>query len=263
MSPIDDLLTVDTPENVSFDYEIAGIGSRFLAAIVDTFFIILLQILAILIALVAIIDVGHYPGSVSSFLDEYMSGVLAISGLIGFLFLWGYYIFFEMAWNGQTPGKRAAKLRVIRVDGRPITLSEALVRNLVRLVDFMPGFYGVGVVTMFIQSQSRRLGDLAAGTVVVHDKGKTVSLASLDAPGLPRLAANPAALPGLDLPLDRLSAADLQLVEDFLRRHKQLENAEALGGRLLGYLWQKMELPTVELSRHSAVDILTAIYNQK
>jgi hypothetical protein len=198
-----------------------------------------------------------------SFLEEHLAWVLAVSGLISFIFLWGYYIFFEMTWNGQSPGKRLAKLRVICVDGRPVTLAESLIRNLVRLVDFLPGFYGVGVVTMFIQPQSRRLGDLAAGTLVVHDQGKTLSLASLETPGIPVLA-GPLSInsntSAMALPLERLSSNDLQMVEDFLRRHKQLDNAEALGSHLLTYLWQKMELPAEELPRQSAILILSSIY---
>jgi uncharacterized RDD family membrane protein YckC len=262
MSPIDELLTVDTPENVSFDFEIAGIGSRFLAALVDSLFILLLQILALLIGVLVAVSIDQYQGSVDTFLQDHLGWVLGISGLISFIFLWGYYIFFEMVWNGQSPGKRMAKLRVIRVDGRPITLAESLIRNLVRLIDFLPGFYGVGVVTMFIHPQSRRLGDLAAGTLVVHDKGKAVSLASLETPGIPiPLSVNTGASE-IVLPLERLSSSDLQMVEDFLQRQKQLENAEALGSHLLNYLWQKMELPAEALPRQSAMITLAAIYHR-
>ncbi len=98
------------------------------------------------------------------------SWIVAILGLISFILLWGYYIFFEILWNGQSPGKRWVGLRVIRIDGTPITLSESIIRNLVRIIDFLPTAYGVGVVTMFINTNSRRVGDLAAGTIVVHDR---------------------------------------------------------------------------------------------
>jgi uncharacterized RDD family membrane protein YckC len=263
MAPIDELLTVDTPENVSFNFEIAGIGSRFLAAMVDSALILVLQILAFLIGVLAAITIDQYQGSMFSFLEENLAWVLAVSGLVSFVFLWGYYIFYEMTWNGQSPGKRLAKLRVIRVDGRPVTLSESLIRNLVRLVDFLPIFYGVGVVTMFIQPQSRRLGDLAAGTLVVHDKGAAINLASLETPRVPDPLSLGADLPEMVLPLERLSSSDLQMLEDFLQRQKQLENAEALGEHLLNYLWQKMDLPAEALPRQSALITLAAIYNRK
>jgi hypothetical protein len=105
--------------------------------------------------------------------------MLAVYALIAFGFLWGYYIFFETLWDGQTPGKRRARLRVIRSDGLPIGFAEAAIRNLVRMVDFLPAYYGVGVVAMFVDGRSRRLGDLAAGTLVVRDKGM-ITLESLE-----------------------------------------------------------------------------------
>src|SRR5215510_11634669 len=98
--------------------------------------------------------------------------------LASFVLFWGYYIFFEMLWNGQTPGKRWVGLRVIRTDGTPITLSESFIRNLTRLVDFLPAAYGIGIISMFLDKQSRRLGDLAAGTLVVHDRAP-ISIQSL------------------------------------------------------------------------------------
>lgn len=263
MSLSDEILTVDTPENVNVDYHIAGIGSRFLAALVDSAIIVLLQILTISIGALAVYYVGQEKKSLLSLTQQNLVWVMAITGLIGFMFLWGYYILFEMVWNGQSPGKRLAKLRVICVDGRPVTLSESLIRNLVRLVDFMPVLYGVGVVAMFIHSQSRRLGDLAAGTLVVHDREKTVSLASLEIPDAPGLTLPETDFSPLDLPLERLTRSDFLLVENFLRRQEGLENAEILGAHLLKYLWPKMGLSPEELPRQNVVEILTAIYKRK
>jgi uncharacterized RDD family membrane protein YckC len=133
------LLKIDTPENVSFAYDIAGIGSRFLAALIDSAIIVLLQV--ILFGSVLL-----FASLISETATDTMVGwMLAIAGIVSFLFFWGYYIFFEILWNGQTPGKRQVGLRVIRVDGTPITPSEAVIRNLVRLIDFLPTAYGVGV----------------------------------------------------------------------------------------------------------------------
>src|SRR5262245_54568432 len=145
-----------------FGYEVAGIGSRFLAALIDTLLIGALQIVVYMIVLVFIGATLEQNGLSS--LSAWVVGGLV---LISFFLLWGYYIFFELLWNGQTPGKRVVGLRVIKTDGRPITAVESLVRNLVRLVDFMPTSYGVGIVTMFITEQSQRLGDMAAGTLVI------------------------------------------------------------------------------------------------
>jgi uncharacterized RDD family membrane protein YckC len=101
--------------------------------------------------------------------------IIAVLVLVEFLIFWGYFALFELVWNGQTPGKRLGKLRVIRRDGQPIHAGESMVRNLVRIVDFLPGFYGIGLVTMFIDKDARRLGDLAAGTIVVRE-GEPVRL---------------------------------------------------------------------------------------
>ena len=90
---------------------------------------------------------------------------------IAFAVYWGYFAFFEIIWKGQTPGKRVAGIRVIKESGRPINAYEAIGRNLMRAVDVMPGIYGVGLVCMMLNKQSRRLGDFVAGTVVVHEKG--------------------------------------------------------------------------------------------
>ena len=197
-NPPDDYLSIATPENVAFGYDIAGIGSRFLAAVVD---------MLILLALILLVELTLSLIAASFFRDQLLNDspvlawMAAIFGLIAFALFWGYYIFFEMLWNGQSPGKRWVGLRVIRTDGTPITLTESIVRNLVRLVDFLPAYYGVGVVTMFVNGQSRRLGDLAAGTLVVRDRA-AVTLESLatrpapPAPALPPAAADDAFPPG-------------------------------------------------------------------
>src|SRR5574337_771069 len=165
--PPDDYFSISTPENVAFGYDIAGIGSRFLAAVVDTLIILALQVVVNLTLLVL---VQSFFRNQLNFDSPVAAWLIAVFGLIAFAFFWGYYIFFEILWNGQSPGKRWVGLRVIRVDGTPITASESIIRNLVRLIDFLPTAYGVGVVTMFINSNSRRVGDLAAGTIVVHDR---------------------------------------------------------------------------------------------
>src|SRR5574337_1490507 len=225
--PPDDYFSISTPENVAFGYDIAGIGSRFLAAVVDTLIILALQVVVNLTLLVL---VQSFFRNQLNFDSPVAAWLIAVFGLIAFAFFWGYYIFFEMLWNGQSPGKRWVGLRVIRTDGTPITLTESIVRNLVRLVDFLPAYYGVGVVTMFVNGQSRRLGDLAAGTLVVRDRA-TVTLESLAARPAPTplSAADPASPPpATGWPVERLSSHDLEMAEDFLRRHAQLSNRAAL-----------------------------------
>src|SRR5207245_10651733 len=105
----------------------------------------------------------------------------------GFAIFWGYFIVSEAVWSGQTLGKRALRLRAVDARGGPITVSQALIRNLVRIVDFLPSYYLVGAIAIFVTHRNQRLGDLAAGTVVVRER-QAVSLRDLGsdpAPGTP------------------------------------------------------------------------------
>ena len=101
---------------------------------------------------------------------------LALYALLNFAVFWGYYMLFELLWSGQTPGKRVAKTRVLRTDGNPARTSEVAVRNLVRIVDFLPALYAIGFIVMFFNRQSRRLGDYAAGTLVIRVDAREVVL---------------------------------------------------------------------------------------
>ena len=207
----EETLDIQTPENVAFGYQVAGIGSRFLASLLDTLIVGLLQVV---IVIVLTLIIRAFDGS--AFSDQISAWVYAIFGLVAAVFYWGYYVFFEMLWNGQSPGKRWVGLRVIRGDGTPITLSESLIRNLARLVDFLPAAYGVGIVTMFIDKQSRRLGDLAAGTLVVQDRAP-ITMQDLAVNRTVHL--RPWANVSLDgFPVERLTNNDLSLIEDFLLR---------------------------------------------
>lgn len=100
-----------------------------------------------------------------SFLGEAGAGVVAV---IAFAIWWIYPMAFEVVWQGQTPGKRAMRLRVVRSDGAPVGWQGAVVRNLLRTVDMLPLGYAAGIVTGFLDPWGRRLGDIVAGTMVVH-----------------------------------------------------------------------------------------------
>jgi uncharacterized RDD family membrane protein YckC len=250
--PPEETLDIQTPENVAFGYQVAGIGSRFLACLVDTIIVGLLQ-LVVLVLLALILNA--FSGS--TFAEQLSAWLVAVLGLIAALFYWGYYVFFEMLWNGQSPGKRWVGLRVIRADGTPITLSESLIRNLARVVDFLPAAYGIGIVTMFIDRQSRRLGDLAAGTLVVQDHA-SISLQDLSAKGGIHL--RPWAKVSVEgFPVERLTNNDLSLIEDFLQRRDQLTHRDQLAVQILNTLYQRLGLPLPALSRYEAEDTLAAI----
>jgi uncharacterized RDD family membrane protein YckC len=171
---MDEQLTISTPEQVAFHYEMAGIGSRFVASLLDHLILVTAMILVYCAAvglLPALSGGFNASGDESGLSSIYF--LIAVLVLIEFLLFWGYFVLFEMVWHGQTPGKRAGRLRVIRRDGQPVRAGEVVIRNLVRIVDFLPGFYGIGLVTMFIDKDARRLGDLAAGTIVVREGEQT------------------------------------------------------------------------------------------
>jgi uncharacterized RDD family membrane protein YckC len=222
MQPPDEQFIVSTPELVEFGYEVAGVGSRFIAALLDTVIIAVLYLLLVLggLALSALPALVNQQGSGLSY---FALGVLTI---IQFVLLWGYYVFFETIWNGQTPGKRLTDLRVVRDSGGPISFWEALIRNLVRVVDFLPLAYGVGVLTMFVNGRARRLGDFAAGTLVVHEGG-AVSLDQLLTRTTVAATAPPDSPLAADLDMRRLTAADLYLAREVLARQATLQPAAA------------------------------------
>ena len=145
---------------------------------------------------------------------------LAVIVIAAFLLFYGYFAGFEAFWHGQTPGKRLIGLRVLSVTGRPARIDEAILRNLLRVIDQLPGVYAIGIVTMLVSSRNQRLGDLAAGTVVVHEK-------ALSAPVM--TVATPAA--GVAWTGGGLTEAELLLVETFLQRRHEIEPADPRDAR--------------------------------
>ena len=168
-----DGLFIATPERVSFAYQVAGLGSRSVAQLLD--------VLILAAALVAIL-VGVFAAG----LGEPTTTLLVVIFLS--LVTNAYFLFFEGLWSGQTPGKRVMRLRVVSSAGQPITFEQALTRNLVRNFDFIPFGYGVGLIALFANGHGKRLGDLAAGTVVVRERA-SISLPTLVALAQRTLAA--------------------------------------------------------------------------
>jgi uncharacterized RDD family membrane protein YckC len=156
-------LTIDTPEQITLEYPLAGLGSRFLAFFIDTLIqgIVILIVFLIMLALLPGINMVGESGA---------KWLIALWIFAGFLMYWGYFAFFEAIWKGQTPGKRQVGIRVIKENGGSIGAGEAMSRNLLRAVDSLPGFYGVGILSIFLNQQNKRLGDFVAGTVVVHER---------------------------------------------------------------------------------------------
>lgn len=270
---IDEQYTIDTPENIEFRYTVAGIGSRFLAAIVDTLLLLLVQVVLI----VTLLMIGAALENVGGLEDQGRSVLFAVWAILSFAFFWGYYIFFEMMWNGQSPGKRSGRLRVVREGGRPVTFVASAIRNLVRVIDFLPSLYGLGVLVMFVDRRSRRLGDLAGGTLVVKDRApvsleglKSQSLEHKAATGATRLLSTDSPAPDNDsstftpsIPnLHLLTNDDYDLVQEFLRRRSELgrESRERLGRQLVERLGSRLAISVSPSNSESFLEHLVSEY---
>ena len=146
-----------TPEGIHLDAEIAGIGSRALAGIIDLF----------LIALVTFVCAMLGFWFATKLDGDWIAPVLRMVLLIPII---GYSVAFEMLWDGRTPGKRALRLQAVRTDGGPMDFGTAFLRSFTRLIELIAGFFATTIVMLFADPQHQRLGDLVAGTIVVRDR---------------------------------------------------------------------------------------------
>ena len=169
-SSFEQTVDVETPELVVLTYSIAGIGSRAMAAITDLLIVLAASILLGLIA-VAVIAAGGFAG-----FNLGGSWGMALLVLVQFALLWGYYVLFEGLMDGQTPGKRIHRIRVVREGGYSVTFGASAVRNLIRVLDMQPLFlYLVGMISVLATRRGRRLGDIVAGTIVVREDARQTS----------------------------------------------------------------------------------------
>jgi uncharacterized RDD family membrane protein YckC len=167
----EDTLVVETPEHVELQFALATVGNRFLACAADHFIQMVSLVIVYVIARTLSPELRSAEGAVFGAEGEISLWIVAGSVIAGFLIFFGYFIFFETIWSGQTPGKRWLKLRVIQEDGRPINFFAALTRNLIRFADMVvPPFYSVGIVSVFASARAKRLGDYVANTVVVKER---------------------------------------------------------------------------------------------
>ena len=258
-----DQLTIETPEQVDLHFPVAGVGSRFLALLADTLLQFAAYMVVIFFFAVAFGSSHEVRSSAQHTTDTAAKWGTAIFIFLNFLAFWGYFSLFEAFWKGQTPGKRLMKLRVIKDSGRSITLFEALARNLLRVVDAVPSIYLVGVITMLCNRQHKRLGDLVAGTIVIHEcvdeqpllshNSRTFTAASFSQPPLSEMTtadrAHAYLRPASDVTpelaadaLARLQPEDLHIVETFFNRALDLtvERRAELAGRVAAAMCVKM-----------------------
>ncbi|HEU4801526.1 MAG TPA: stage II sporulation protein M [Gemmatimonadales bacterium] len=215
-------LAIETPEHVRLDHEIAGLGSRAAAALVDQAIIAVMLLALVILRGVSGMGV-NWTGAVA---------VLAMFGI-----WYGYFTFFEALRDGQTPGKRMLGIRVVMETGHPISVGAAVIRNLLRTADFLPPPYLLGAILVAVHPRARRLGDLVAGTVVVRDQPQMAPRPE------PASTAVRSAIPSLATP--RLSDADFQLLGATLTRLPDL--APEARRRLLTAMASRVSGPLAEI----------------
>ena len=225
-------LQIDTPENVPLDADIAGFSTRCMAAVVDHL------IMVFLLLMFGILFARSIPRDMDN-----STTVIAVFIILQFFLTTFYHLLFEFLWNGQTPGKRTFKIRVIQANGLPVTVSGILIRNLVRPFDFLPVFYSVGLVALFATKNTQRLGDLAAKTIVVRES-QSVKLEQVrDDWGvfyihISRLAPTP---PYINIEL--LTPADRREIVDYLRRRAEFQQRAYIANLMANKMAKKMQIP--------------------
>lgn len=209
---------VTTPENIEIEYELAGVGSRTAAAVID----LLIQTLMTVILGIILLLVYAFSGKLSK---EYYGWIIGISIIIFALITYGYYIYMEITKNGQTIGKKIFSLRTIRNNGEPITLKHSAIRNLFRVFIDM---YGVGIVLMFFSKNNKRLGDMVASTIVVCESNKDIPI--------PIVEDNL-----LNYSDNHLSDDEMGILKEYYERKASMDNCIPIRNKIKAYFIEKYE----------------------
>ena len=201
---------ITTPENIEVEYPLADLGTRTAAFVLD----FLIQVIVFTFFSLAVI-------SLTDFLAMDEGWIIGISILIIALIVYGYFVVLEMVLNGKTPGKKVFNLRVIRKNGRPITLKHSLIRNLFRIfIDLA----GIGAILIFITGNRQRLGDILSSTIVIYEKEQK----------------QPVPLEEIDEDISEyLTEEEYQLLQEFVKRKDTFHNELHLARELKSYFEQK------------------------
>jgi len=250
---------IETPEQIDFDLEVAGPGNRFVAQFVDWIFkwLILLGLGLIALLFAALLS----KGGVDDWSRSTQNAFIAFLVMLGFVIFFGYDIYYEGYRNGQTPGKRIAGIRVVRDSGGPIDATAAAIRNLVGLADFLPMFYLLGGFIMLLNGRSQRLGDMAAGTIVIRERHEETPDDELEHQiqnlANPDVAFTPEHL-------DRCEPNDIHVLHTFFGRYRDMERQERrrLSEKLCDIFLQKTRYRPLEpiLGRVAVMEFLASLY---
>lgn len=212
-------IRITTPENIEVEYTLADVGSRTAAVVIDT----LIQSIILILLLVALVLIRYFS---PRFWEGYYGWIIGVSLIVSALIIYGYFIVMELNNNGQTLGKKVMKLRTIRTNGQSITLKHSAIRNLFRLfVDML----GIGVFFIFFNKQHKRVGDMAASTIVIaeDDKARPVTLEDLQ-----KSNSNFEYY---------ISKEEQELIRDYLERKNKMEDCERLQEELKKHFRSKFD----------------------
>jgi uncharacterized RDD family membrane protein YckC len=218
----EDQVDIKTPEYVAIQFQIAGLGSRAAAFIMDQALLMLVNILTIVVVFFVMDGMESMP---LFFARSSFPIAIVVIGL--FVLNWGYFFFFEFFSGGRTLGKKVVGIRVIQENGHSITLLSSFIRNLVRLIDSLPTAYFLGIIMIFFHPKHKRLGDLVAGTIVVHErKAKKKKKLTPIEKEINLRGLSPNDLEMEDWTLKSFTAKDWKLVSTYASRFQQLPLAE-------------------------------------
>ena len=210
--------SISTPENVDLHLELAGIGNRILAALIDSL-IVTVMIISIFLALLLLALILEHASSISLPRNTLLMVAFMIAVFLSFFLMFGYHILFEGFWHGQTPGKRVAEIRVIEANGQPVGWAAVCIRNLIGFLEVI--LLLIGVLVMLIDRNERRLGDLAAGTLVIRERKSELVTADIKM----LTGAKVDAL----LDVGRITPEEYDLLARFLKRRLKLSNMANCG----------------------------------
>jgi len=245
-----DKINILTPEHIELEYELAGLGSRFVAIVID----LLLQggAAAVLVLIMILLEPNIMSKGITAI---YSSIILSILVVLVFLVIFGYFIFFETIWSGQTPGKRISQIQVIKDNGQPVRFIDTCIRNFLRIADFLPLYYILGILLILANKQNKRVGDMAARTIVVRLKS------NLSPTTLPNLKV----VSDYHFNLSKLNEEEYGLIRNFIIRRNELRpNARAHLARKISLpLMKKLEADPGEIDFEEFMEVVAVQYREQ
>ncbi|MEB3340399.1 RDD family protein [Okeania sp.] len=246
-------ISIKTPESVELDFKLAGIGNRTYALIIDYVIWSLTLFLVLIFGVFLYFQFGDIWDNFGLDRDQVSLWIFSIQLLIFFIIYVGYFVFFETIWQGQTPGKRYVKIRVIRDDGRQIRLQQATIRALFRPVD---DTFFIGMLLIIFSKKEKRLGDLVAGTIVIQETKVIADIVSTSETA--KKLANSLLQ---EANISELLPEDFAVIKDYLQRSKLMTkqaNIE-LSKKLASEIQAIISLTQIP-EKVSATEFLEAVY---